>query len=127
MAHSSFTDSTSDLGRQLTVDVAVLSLTLPMVAREAFYQVVLPFVFTASVALVVLFAVPIRDVPFVAQHATHGLTIVRLAMITFAVGNLFIVGYPEADLLSLRWVLAALTAVLTLAVLTIDLRRMFSS
>lgn len=127
MAHSSFTDSTSDLGRQLTADVAVLSLTLPMVARDAFYQVVLPFVFTASVALVVLFAVPIRDVPFVAQHATHGLTIMRLAMITFAVGNLFIVGYPETDLLSLRWVLAALAAVLTLAVLTIDLRRMFSS
>lgn len=127
MAHSSFADSTSDLGRQLTVDVAVLSLTLPMVAGDAFYQVVLPFVFTASVALVVLFAVPIRDVPFVAQHATHGLSTLRAAMLTFAVGNLFVTGYPASDFLSLRWTLAAAAAVLTLGVLAIDLRRTFSS
>jgi hypothetical protein len=120
-------DPSSDLGRQLTADVAVLALTLPVVAREAFYQVVLPFVFSASVALVVLFAVPLRDVPFVAQHAIHGLSTVRLVIIAFAIGNLFVIGYLETEFLSWRWIACAAAAVAGLGVLMIDLRRTFSS
>ncbi|MBI4426591.1 MAG: hypothetical protein HY567_03350 [Candidatus Kerfeldbacteria bacterium] len=127
MARSSFVDPRSDLGRQLTADVAVLALTLPVVARDAFYQVVLPFVFSASVALVVLFAVPMRDVPFVAQHATQGLSTLRLAIAVFAIGNLFVVGYLDTEFLSWRWIACAAAAVVALGVLAIDLRRIFVS
>lgn len=127
MPHSSFTDPTTDLGRQLTTDVATLALSLPVIARNAFSVVVLPFVFSASLALIVLFLTPLRDVPFVAQHATHGLSALRLGVAGYAIVNLLLPGYAGVDYLSLRWTITLVAAVLGVVVLSIDLRRVFSS
>ncbi len=126
MARSSFIDSSSDFGRQLTADVAVLALALPVAAREMFYQIVLPFIFSASLLLVVLFFMPFRDVPFVAQHATYGLNALRTVLVVLAALNLLLDGYTRIDPLTIRWFVSAFVAVTGLAVLTIDLRRTFS-
>lgn len=127
MARSSFIDPTSDFGRQLTADVAVLALTLPAAARDMFYQIILPFIFSASLLLVILFFIPFRDVPFVAQHATRGLNALRTILIVLAAVNFLLDGYTRIDPLTIRWFLSAFVAVTGLAVLTIDLRRTFSS
>lgn len=109
------------------MDVATLSLALPVIAREAFTTVVLPFVFAACLTLVVLFLTPFRDVPFVAQHAMHGLSRMRTVVLLIAIANLFLVGYVSVAALSVRWMVTTLIAVIGLATLMIDLRRVFSS
>ncbi len=127
MTRSNWSDPSGDFGRQLTMDVATLSLALPVVAREAFATVVLPFVFAACLTLLVLFMTPFRDVPFVAQHATHGLSMIRTVALLVAIANLFLTGYASVASLSLRWAATTLIAVIGLATLMIDLRRVFSS
>lgn len=119
------TDERNDLGRQLTTDVGSLALTLPVVAREAFAPVVLPFVFVASITLVVLFATPFRDVPFVAQHAIASLMVLRSVIILIAFANLALPGYSDIPVLSGRWIISTGLAVMALAILAIDLRRTF--
>lgn len=107
------------------MDVAALSLTLPVVAHEAFTLVVLPFVFAASLTLVVLFLTPFRDIPFIAQHATRGLTALRTLILLLAVVNILLEGYTVIEALSFRWIATTVIAVLALATMTIDLRRAF--
>lgn len=119
------TEERTDLGRQLTIDVGSLALTLPVVAREAFVPVVLPFVFVASITLVVLFATPFRDVPFIAQHAVTSLTALRSILLLIAFANLAIPGYTDIPALSGRWIISTGIAVMALAILAIDLRRTF--
>lgn len=125
--HKAITTSDVSLGRQLTADVAVLALTMPVVTRDALPQLVLPFVFVIALALVVLFATPFRDVPFIAQHATAELASFRFLILLIAAANILFPGYATIELLTGRWLIATGCAVLGVAVLTIDLRRVFPS
>ncbi len=126
MEQPRITESGTDLGRQLTADVAGLALSLPIIARDVFAVVVLPFVYAASLILVVLFLTPFHAMPFVASAGTHSLDTVRSLGLLIA-GLVFILSLvtPIAPL-SFRWYLMLLVALIALMTLTIDLRRSFA-
>lgn len=125
MAARKYTDDQNWLGRELTADVGTLALALPVTASGAFFQVVLPFIFVAALALVVLFVTPFRDVPFVGEHATAELAGLRWALLAAAFANFIWPGYTEIDAFEGRWIMATGIAVLSAAVVSIDLRRTF--
>jgi hypothetical protein len=100
---------------------------MPVIARGAFAQVVPSFVFVTCMLLVVLFITPFRDIPFVAQHATGELTALRALLLGLAVANFVWTGYTLVPVFSLRWIVAMGVSVMILAVLAIDLRRIFPS
>lgn len=125
MAARKFTDEQNWLGRELTADVGTLALTMPVTASGAFLQVVLPFVFVAALALVVLFATPFRDVPFIGEHATAELAGLRWTLLAAAFLNFAWPGYTEIDAFEGRWLVATGIAVLSAAVVSIDVRRTF--
>ncbi len=128
MAQSSITDNTtSDIGRQLTVDVATMALTLPVVAREVFSTVVVPFVYGALLIFVVLFLIPFRNVWIAAERSSPGLSALRILLICAAVADLMLPGFRTVEVLSLRWILMTFVAVLSLLVLAVDIRKALSS
>lgn len=100
-------------------------MTLPVIAAGAFAQVVLPFMFFASIALVVLFALPFRDVPFLAHRANAPVGVLRTIVLLGALTNLFLPGYPIAATLGTRWLLVAFAAVIAFGISCLDLRQAF--
>ncbi|MBI4092889.1 MAG: hypothetical protein HY420_03110 [Candidatus Kerfeldbacteria bacterium] len=125
MAHPKYTNPSSDLGRNLTIDVGALALALPVVAREVFPFVIMPFVLAASVMLVVLFLTPFRDVVFFTSQSSHMLNTLRSLLLLVAITSTMLSGFRPVSPLSILWIIMTFVSVVVLAILTIDLRRVF--
>jgi len=127
VTHSITDYTTSDVGRQLTIDVAAMALALPVVAREVFSTVVVPFVYGALLIFVVLFMIPFRNNWIASKDNAPGLAGLRTMLIAVAVANIFIPGFRTVEVMSIRWVIMLFVAVLSLLVLAVDVRRALSS
>lgn len=127
MAHPKYSEPSSDVGRYLTIDVGALALSLPVVAREAFPFIILPFVLTASIILVVLFLTPFRDIVFLAPTSSHMLNTLRILLLLIAIGGTLLSGWRSITPLSVWWIIMTLVAVIMLAILTFDLRKVFAT
>lgn len=123
MAETSINNPAGDAGRELTADVVALALSLPIVAQGGLPSVVVPFVFAVTLLLVTLFLFPLRDVPFVAQHATRGLSAFRTLVLFVGFANVFLGSYPAVDPFTFRWILAVATLASATMIVTIDIRR----
>ncbi|MFH0829087.1 MAG: hypothetical protein V1907_02815 [Candidatus Kerfeldbacteria bacterium] len=126
MGRSSITDSTSDIGRQLTLDVLVLALTLPAIAQGTFSGIVVPFVYCVSLIFFALFFIPFRRTSYVIERYTRNLGGLRTLVITVAFINVIIPGFQSIELFGFRWIVMMVTALLAVMAIAVDARRLLS-
>lgn len=126
MGRSSITDSTSDIGRQLTLDVLALALTLPAIAQGSFSGIVVPFVYSVSLIFFALFFIPFRRTMYAIDRYTRDLGGLRLFVITAAFINVIVPGFQSIDLFGFRWIIMMAVALLAVMVIAVDARRLLS-
>jgi len=126
MGRSSITDSTSDIGRQLTLDILALALVLPAIAQGTFSGIVVPFVYCVSLIFFALFFIPFRRTSFVIDRYARDLGGLRALVIAAAFINVIIPGFQSIELLGLRWILMMVVALLAVMVIAVDARRLLS-
>lgn len=126
MGHSYLNDPSSDIGRQLTLDVLALALTLPAIAQGSYADAVVPFAIAAAVIFVSMFLIPFKHTAYVSEHYARDISGLRYLVAGVALANLVIPGFRTVEFMSGRWVIMIVTAVLALVVVAIDTRRAFS-
>lgn len=126
MAHSYLNDPSSNIGRQLTLDVLALALTLPAIAQGSFSDVIVPFAIAAAAIFVAMFLIPFKHTAYVSERYARDLSGLRYLVTGVALGNLVIPGFGTIEFMSGRWIIMIITATLALIVVAVDSRRAFS-